>query len=96
MRTNPKILLAALLGALLAGCPQPADPDAIPEELRSACPSLSDADIRSLIITAESDREAGRTKDECVAAVIESCWQMPWWEDCQTCAINVIGYVYDQ
>lgn len=90
-----RLLLTAIPIMLLAGCPvdQQADRTAVTDELRIACPGASDAEIRALLIAAESSWLDGYPRTWLIEDVAAACGAN---FVCTTCGLAVIDQVYQE
>jgi len=106
MRAPIYIVAVALLAPLLLGqmCGMPLVPEAqapgrldVTPTLRAACADLgltSDGEIRTVILGAEADRQAGLTFSEEIDDVVMGCPAFPDPAACAKCMSAIAGQVY--
>lgn len=66
----------------------------VTDDLREACPGLSDADIREGITLADNHRDAGMDLADYLEQINDACAETGDPERCNTCESAIVNYVY--
>ncbi len=105
MTTTTRIVLFCIVAPLCMGqmCGSPAVPDLtdpnrleVTDDLRTACPGISDASIETLISAAEEDRLAGFPRQTLLDGLQEACSSTGHPQNCIDCNTAIINQVHGE
>jgi len=70
------------------------DPLEVTDELRTACSYLTDAEIRTLLISCRNDRDAGVSRHDLTLMLFDVCSGMANNGECTACSVHLVEQVY--
>lgn len=100
------LLLCTLVGTSLAGCtavnPDPTGGTEVTQELRDACPTLTDEVIEGFIVAIVGLQERDLSEADALTQWVDGCENIPPdgnfqgnVEACQSCLPVIVEHVYD-